>query len=78
MPGVSVQECPVSYVTPRSIDMVQLLARSEHGREASGASLYGPDLSRWPAPIAEAMIALEVERVTAENARHERESLSRK
>jgi hypothetical protein len=78
VPGVSIKECPVSFITPKSIDLVQVAAKSQHAREASGASLYGPDLSKWPARAAEVMITLEVERVTAENARYERESLNRR
>lgn len=76
--GVSIPECPVSYITPKSMDLVQLMARCQHAKEASGASLYGTNLSEWPAAMAEAMIALEIERVTAENARYEREALNRK
>ncbi len=76
VPGVSVNECPRSYITNRSIDLVQLCAKAQHAQNAAGASLYGPNLSQWPSWAAEAMIRLEIERVAIENARCERERLS--
>jgi len=47
--GISVAECPVSLITPRSMWLVQLLGSQSRVKEATGAALFGPHSGRWPA-----------------------------
>ncbi len=70
-----VRECPVSYIAERSIRLVQLFFEAGHASSALGASLYGPDLSQWPAEAAQAMIQCEDERLRIERAQQERDAL---
>jgi hypothetical protein len=63
----------VSLITPESKRLVQILARSERAHEASGASLYGPNLSRWPVRMLDAQVAIQQETNRESNARQEAE-----
>jgi len=42
-------------------------------KDATGASLYGPDLSKWPSREVEALTVLQYEHNRVENARIEAE-----
>lgn len=59
----------MSFVTPHSVELVQIFSRARHATEASGAALFGPDLSRWPAWAVDAAVVIEQERIRVENAR---------
>jgi hypothetical protein len=69
----TVNECPVSLITPESKRLVQILIRAERAHEASGASLYGPSLSRWPVRMLDAQVAIQQEINRESNARSEAE-----
>lgn len=72
--GTSISECPVSYITPESYELVQMYARSKQiGGEQGTSSLFGPNLDDWPCRIADAFCALETEKVKTESARFEAE-----
>lgn len=63
-----IDECPVSFITPESRELVQVFLRARQMRELAGASLYGPDLREWPARVVDAFTLLESERLKTENA----------
>jgi len=63
----------VSLITPRSIEIVHVFSRARRAHEASGAALFGPDLSRWPGWAADAAVVIEEERIREHNARVEAE-----
>lgn len=65
---MEIQECPVSYITPDSIEVLQHYFRSRQVYEAFGASMFGPDLSEWPTWAVYAVAALEQERIKVQNA----------
>ncbi len=72
--GSSINECPASYITPESYELVQLYARSKQiGGESGSVSLFGPNLDDWPCRIADAFCALETERVKTDSARMDAE-----
>jgi hypothetical protein len=63
---VSCNECPVTLVTPESMRLVEIFGRAQF---VSGAPLYGPDLSRWPARMVDAAAVIQQEQNRTENAR---------
>jgi hypothetical protein len=65
--GVRIHECPVSYITPASKELLSQTLHARNLYRACGASLYGPDLSAWPAQAVDAMSAVESEHVAVEN-----------
>lgn len=72
--GVRANECPKSVVlaAPNSGELrawIEIARRSEFAHQASGASLYGPDLSKWPARAVDALVTIQQEQNRAENAR---------
>lgn len=70
MSGTSINECPTSYITAESYELVQLYARSKQiGGESGSVTLFGPNLDDWPCRIADAFCVLETERVKTESAR---------
>jgi hypothetical protein len=72
-----IDECPVSYITPESRELVQIYLRSTQMKKSQGASLYGPDLNRWPARTVDAFTCLESERIRTENAQSRAETQDR-
>lgn len=66
-------ECPVSLISPKSAELVQVFTRANHAREGGGAALFGPDLSKWPTWAVDALVVIEQERVKEHNARLEAE-----
>jgi len=48
---------------------VDIARRAEFAQQASGAALFGPDLSRWPARAVDALVTIQAEQNRAENAR---------
>ena len=45
---LSCEECPMSYITPRSRWLVQILLEDKLHSDAAGACLFGPDTTLWP------------------------------
>lgn len=62
-------ECPVSYITPASRHLIQIECQNQIMKE-SGASMYGPDLSKWPSRIADAFCRIAVVRNEHNNEQH--------
>lgn len=65
--GVRIDECPVSYITAESKELLSQTLHARNLYRACGASLYGPDLSAWPAAAVDAMSVVESEHIAAEN-----------
>lgn len=61
----------MSLITPASIQLLGVYQRSKRAHEATGASLYGPDLSEWPVWAVDLMETLEIERIRVNNAEFE-------
>ena len=57
--GVEAPECPVSFISQESIQLVTLFATARSAHDASGASLFGPDLSQWDARMVDAQGVVE-------------------
>lgn len=72
--GTEVNECPVSLITPRSLELVQIFARARYVADEGGAALFGPDISRWPIWAVDATVVIEQERAKEQAARFEAES----
>ena len=70
MEGTEIDECPVSFISPATLSLMGTLDVAELARP-SGAALYGPDLSKWPARMVDALVTIEIERTKADNARQE-------
>lgn len=63
------RECPVSYITAESETLIRIMSVASRAKEAAGASLYGNDLSQWPAAAVDALVVIEGEEVALHNAR---------
>jgi hypothetical protein len=68
---VAVDDCPRSYVTDESKFLVEMEAENRHIHEATGASLFGPVASRWPAVWWDVVTALQMARIQEGNARND-------
>lgn len=68
---LTVHECPVSYITPKTKEILNQILQARHVYRASGASLFGADLSQWPPWAVEAMSCVENEHIAVENAINE-------
>ncbi len=66
-------ECPVSYITPESIFLTELLGRNKRARECTGAAMFGQDSGKWPAWWADAVDVYETFHILEANARTEAE-----
>lgn len=58
IPDTAVSECPVSYITQDSMQIVELVQRNRISKEA-GAPLFGPVANRWPAWLHDAIAVVE-------------------
>lgn len=70
--SVRANECPKSIVLAAGGELrawVDIARRSEFAHQASGAALYGSDLSKWPARAVDALVTIQQEQNRAENAR---------
>ena len=66
---MATNECPVSLITPQSKQIVEVFVRAKFAHQASGAGLYGPDLSCWPARAVDALVVIQQETNREHNAR---------
>lgn len=41
-------DCPVSVITAKSEELLNIMGRASRAHEASGASLFGQNLGDWP------------------------------
>ena len=64
---IETAECPASEITPESKQLVEIFMTAEN----AGVSLYGPDLSRWPARLVDAAAVIGIERSREKWARQE-------
>lgn len=69
--GLSVPECPVSYITGASRELVDRVQQARHIHAAFGAAPGGADSSQWDARFADAVELLEIEKIRESNARSE-------
>lgn len=58
--GFRNSECPTSYITPQSIWMLELTTANEVIQRSGGggATMFGPDASKWPAWWVDAVVAI--------------------
>lgn len=68
MQWIAINTCPVAFISPESRQLVEILNRSDKAHRGGGASLYGTDLSQWPARMVDAQVALQQEQMRTENA----------
>ncbi len=73
LPEIQIDECPVSYITPASRELVNIEGRMRRVHDAGGAVFLGPDSSMWPAWWADGVALIEVQRVLEHNARSRQE-----
>lgn len=69
VPGIELKECPVSLITPESIQMVREIGAAMMVRDASGSMLFGPDAGKWDPRFYDAVQVWRSCEITAENAR---------
>ncbi len=62
------EECPVSFITQRSYDLVLLFVKAERVREETGASILGSS-DRWPGWFADAADVIRIAKIQEINAR---------
>ena len=65
---VKCAQCPVSEITPGSVEILEDYSRARLAHKAFGASPWGPDLSRWPARYTDAVNIIEREALEVEQA----------
>lgn len=53
---------------PKVEMILSALSSGGHAHEASGASLYGPDLSKWPAEMVDAQVLIQIQENITTNA----------
>lgn len=70
--GTATNECPVSLITAKSEELIQVFAKSK-ALASFGATPYGNNLAKWPAKMVEAFVILE-----EEQAKTDRMMLSKK
>jgi len=47
--GTAISECPVSYITAQSLQLLAMIHDDMIAHEATGGTLFGPVSGRWPA-----------------------------
>lgn len=67
----------MGYISPESRELVQIWLRSIQMQKSQGASLYGPDMRKWPSRMVDAFTCLETERVKTDNAQSRAEQQDR-
>lgn len=67
IPNLLCGECPVSYVTPESQELLFLYLRAFQMKEATGLPMMGPDVLSWPARLVDAFVVLYSETRKVEN-----------
>lgn len=72
-----IDDCPVSYITPHSLELIQIANRTDLAKEKTGAAAYGPDLSKYPSRMVDVFTILEREGRKVDQARTEAEEFER-
>ena len=60
----------MSYITPKSRFLLELVQGSRASYSATGAALFGPDTRKWPAWFHDAILAVESAITEEHNTRH--------
>jgi len=68
VPSAECSECPVTFVTSESRQLIDWEARNKHLKDATGATMYGPNVNRWPQWFADLIAAVEIQRKLEHNA----------
>ncbi|HXS93185.1 MAG TPA: hypothetical protein VN736_01200 [Candidatus Limnocylindrales bacterium] len=63
-------DCPVSFITPASRHLIQVEVQNQVLKESTGASLYGPDLSKWPSKVVDAFTCIATTRNEYDHEHH--------
>lgn len=58
LPDTALNECPVSFITTQSLQLMELVQRNRIAKEC-GAPLFGPVANRWPAWFHDALFVIE-------------------
>jgi hypothetical protein len=69
--GVETAECPVSLITAESLQLLEMVTSSNLTKESSGAALFGPNTSRWPAWWHDAVVVVALQERAEQAARME-------
>lgn len=67
--SITLDECPVGMIAPESRRLVEIMARADFAKQASGSALYGANLSKWPVRMVDASVVIQQERNREANAR---------
>lgn len=73
----TIEGCPKQFIAPQSIELLQIVGRARAMKEATGAGMYGTDLSKYPSKLVDVMTTLENERIITDNAKYEAEQSER-
>ena len=65
----------MSAITPKTEQLLAIFDRTRRAKETSGASMFGPDLSRWPVWAVDAQDIIAVCELRESNARAEAEMM---
>lgn len=61
-----INECPVSYVTPESLALLEMVQGSRMAHKVTGACLFGSDTAKWPAVYFDAVRTIHAAEVEEE------------
>ncbi len=61
IPGTEINECPVSYITPQSFELVQIHQAGSMIKNLTGAIDFGGDSSAWDARHYDALYVIAIE-----------------
>lgn len=60
VPTAEIEECPTSYVTRQSMFLLEQVGLAIAAKDLSGASLFGTNLSEWPAWAVDAFASISI------------------
>jgi len=74
--GTEISECPVSFLSPLSVEVVSSLETARQLREATGENPL-PPVRSWPVRLLDAQRLIHIEGIKTHNARIEAEQSER-
>jgi hypothetical protein len=75
---VESEECPRSLIDEQSMVLLVLVRQDRHAKEATGATMYGPNRGKWPVAWDDAVQICERVRIMEHNAEIEAMNKDRK
>lgn len=61
IPETGTAECPVSRITPKVRQLLDVVTHDFQLHEATGATMFGPVIAKWPAWYADAVSVIQTE-----------------